>query len=72
MDFITQLPATKSGHDAIAVFVNRLTKMVHFALTYTDRSSRDIARLFNDTVFEHHGLPSELFSDRDPRFTYKL
>ena len=28
MDFITQLPKTKGGHDAIAVFVDRLTKMV--------------------------------------------
>jgi hypothetical protein len=31
MDFITQLPVTKKGYDAIAVFVDRLTKMVHFA-----------------------------------------
>jgi hypothetical protein len=31
MDFITQLPVTKRGHDAIVVFVDRLTKMVHFA-----------------------------------------
>jgi hypothetical protein len=69
MDFITQLPVTKTGYDAIAVFVDRLTKMVHFAPTYTDCSARDVARLFNDTVFKHHGLPSELISDRDPRFT---
>jgi hypothetical protein len=27
MDFITQLPVTKTGYDAIAVFVDRLTKM---------------------------------------------
>jgi hypothetical protein len=69
MDFITQLPVTKTGYDAIAVFVDRLTKMVHFAPTYTDCSARDVARLINDTVFKHHGLPSELISDRDPRFT---
>jgi hypothetical protein len=56
MDFITQLRVTKSGYDAIAVFVDRLTKMVHFAPTYTDCSARDVARLFNDTVFKHHGL----------------
>jgi hypothetical protein len=69
MDFITQLPVTKSGHDAIAVFVDRLTKMVHFAPMVTDCSARDVARLFNDTVFKHHGLPSKLILDRDPRFT---
>jgi hypothetical protein len=72
MDFITQLPVTKTCYDAIAVFVDRLTKMVHFAPTYTDCSARDVARLFNDTVFKHHGLPSELISDRDPRFTSKF
>jgi transposase InsO family protein len=71
MDFISQLSVTKSGYDAIAVFVDRLTKMVHFAPTYTDCSASDVARLFNDTVFKHHGLSLELISDRDPRFTSK-
>jgi transposase InsO family protein len=72
MDFITQLPVTKSGYDAIAVFVDRLTKMVHFAPTYTDCSTRDVTCLLNDIVFKHHGLPSELISDRDPHFTSKF
>jgi hypothetical protein len=72
MDFITQLPVTKSGYDAIAVFVDRLTKMVHFGPTYTDCLARDVARLFNNTVFEYHGLPSEFILDRDPRFTSKF
>jgi hypothetical protein len=31
MDFITQLPVTKTGYDAIAVSVDMLTKVVHFA-----------------------------------------
>jgi hypothetical protein len=45
MDFITQLPVTKKGYDAIAVFVDRLTKMVHLAPTYTDCLAIDVARL---------------------------
>jgi transposase InsO family protein len=72
MDFITQLPVTKSGYNAIAVLVDRLTEMVHFAPTFTDCSASDAARLFNDTVFKHHKLPLELISDRDPRFTSKF
>jgi transposase InsO family protein len=72
MDVITQLPVTKKGYDTIAVFVDRLTKMVHFAPTYTDCSAVDVARLFNDTVFKHHGLPSEIISDRDHQFTSKF
>lgn len=31
MDIITHLPCTARGHTAIVVFVDRLTKMVHFA-----------------------------------------
>jgi hypothetical protein len=72
MDFITQLPVTKSGHDAIFVFVDKLTEMLQFAPTVTTCSARDVARLFNNNVFKHHGLPSELISDRDPRFTFKF
>ena len=30
MDLITQLLKTKNGYDAIVVFVDRLSKMVHF------------------------------------------
>jgi hypothetical protein len=69
MDFITQLPVTKTGYDAIAVSVD---KMVHFAPTFTECSARVVARLFNDTVFKQHGLPSELILDRDPRCTSKF
>jgi hypothetical protein len=32
MDFITQLPQTKAGHDATSVFIDRLTKMVHIVI----------------------------------------
>ncbi|HEY9805774.1 MAG TPA: RNase H-like domain-containing protein, partial [Candidatus Obscuribacterales bacterium] len=35
MDLITQLPETSDKHDAIIVFVDRLTKMVHFVPTVT-------------------------------------
>jgi hypothetical protein len=72
MDFITQLSVTKAGHDAIVVFVDRLTKMVHFAPTTTSVSAEGVAHLFNHYVFKHHGMPSELILDSDPRFTSKF
>ncbi|GJP80461.1 hypothetical protein CLOP_g10671, partial [Closterium sp. NIES-67] len=39
LDFITDLPKTRDGHTAILVFVDRLTKMVHFVATTTDVSA---------------------------------
>jgi hypothetical protein len=69
MDFITQLPKTKAGFDAIVVFVDTFSKMVHFVPTKTTATAPDIARLFFDNVFHLHGLPKSLVSDRDPKFT---
>ena len=70
LDLITQLPPTQgAGYDAIVVFVDRLTKRVHLAPTYTSVSAEGMAELFYDTVFKHHGVPRVLISDRDPRFT---
>ena len=69
MDLITQLPATRSGYDAIAVFVDKLSKMVHLAPCQTACSAQDFAKLFRHHVQRLHGLPKKLVSDRDPRFT---
>jgi hypothetical protein len=68
MDLITQLPRSRSGHDAIVVFVDKLTKMVHLAPTRTDVTAPQLANIFWATVVRHHGLPSSIVSDRDPRF----
>ena len=68
MDFITQLPMTKNGNDAIFVVVDRLTKMAHFIPTKTTATAEDTARLFLDNVFRLHGLPEEIISDRDSKF----
>ncbi len=68
MDFITQLPCTKSEHDAIFVVVDRLSKLVHFIPTTTDVSAADVAALLVKHVAKLHGLPSSIVSDRDTRF----
>ncbi|GJP69044.1 hypothetical protein CLOP_g25671, partial [Closterium sp. NIES-67] len=72
LDFITDLPKTRDGHTAILVFVDRLTKMVHFVATTTYVSAEDTAKLFVAHVFRLHGLPRVLVSDRDPRFTSRF
>jgi len=69
MDFVTGLPRTERGWEAIVVFVDRLTKMIHVVPTTKDVTARATARIFFETVFRHHGMPTAIVSDRDPRFT---
>ena len=69
MDLITQLPLTGEGNDAIIVFVDRLSKMVHMAPTKTTIDAPGCAKLLMRTVVKYHGMPKAIVSDRDPRFT---
>ena len=69
LDLITQLPVTRSGHDAIIVMVDKFSKMVHYAATTTKCTTEQVARIFLDTVVRLHGIPKYIISDRDPRFT---
>jgi hypothetical protein len=69
MDLIIKLPVTARGHDSICVFVDRLTKMVHFVPCKEKLSAKGFAELYVDNVFRYHGLSQEFISDRDSRFT---
>jgi len=51
MDFITALPKTKKGRDAILVFVDRLSKQAHFIATNTTVTAPETAQLFIKNVF---------------------
>lgn len=68
MDLITSLPKSRSGFDAIVVFVDRLSKMIHAAATHTTCTASDLARIMLREVARHHGVPKSIVSDRDPRF----
>ena len=69
MDFITHLPKTKSGYTALYVVIDRLTKLTHIAPTTDTATAEDTAQLFLDLVYKHHGLPQNIVSDRDVKFT---
>lgn len=71
-DFITHLPTTRAGHDAITTYVDRFTKRVHFIPSSSAATAEDIARDFYDHIFKYHGLPDSIVSDRDPRFTSRF
>ena len=72
MDFITKLPKTPRGHDAIVVFVDKLSKQVHFAANRTTDTATDVARIFFDNIFRLHGMPTTIVSDRDSKFTSRF
>lgn len=69
LDLITSLPRTKAGNDCIVVFVDKCSKLSHYAATVTNISAPKLGKLFTDNVVRLHGLPSNIISDRDPRFT---
>ncbi|GJW19242.1 putative reverse transcriptase domain-containing protein [Tanacetum coccineum] len=72
MDFITKLPRSSSGHDAIWVIVDRLTKSAHFLAIREDYSMENLARLYIDEIVARHGVPTSIISNRDGRFTSRF
>jgi hypothetical protein len=68
MDFITGLP--KSGNKLfIMVIVDRLSKYAHFSYLQHPFKTSTVAQLFMDQVFNLHGMPHSIISNRDPTFT---
>jgi transposase InsO family protein len=52
--------------------VDRFSKMAHFISTKDSATAQEMGRLFFAHVFKHHGLPKDIVSDRDPKFTSKF
>ncbi|KAE8884953.1 hypothetical protein PF003_g30757 [Phytophthora fragariae] len=72
MDFVFGLPPDNKRRTGIVVFVGRFSKMVHLAAVPAEVTAKQTARLFVDMVFRHHGMPIDIVSDRDPRFTARF
>jgi len=69
MDFITDLPLSE-GCEQLWVVIDRFTKMAHFiALPTNGKTASDLARIFAREVWKYHGLPADIVSDQDSRFT---
>uniref|UniRef100_A0AAV1TYY7 Integrase catalytic domain-containing protein n=1 Tax=Peronospora matthiolae TaxID=2874970 RepID=A0AAV1TYY7_9STRA len=69
IDFIFGLPPDEQKRTGVLVFVDRFSKMVHFAPVSAHVTAETTAQIFIDLIFRHHGLPESIVSDRDPRFT---
>ncbi|GBG74600.1 hypothetical protein CBR_g19008 [Chara braunii] len=73
MDFIGSLrPPTPRGHDGILIVIDRFTKRARFVPCRYAISAREVADIVFDRVVCNHGLPLNIISDRDPRFTSRF
>ncbi|WP_369075043.1 integrase catalytic domain-containing protein [Klebsiella pneumoniae] len=72
MDFVTGLPRSRRGCDAIWVIVDRLTKSAHFVPMRTTDNVRTLCQIYIKEIVHLHGAPVSIVSDRDPRFISKF
>jgi len=71
MDFVEGLPKS-NNKDVILVVVDRFTKYAHFLPMSHPFTVQDVITLFLDNIFELHGIPTVIVSDRDRIFTSHL
>ena len=69
IDWITGLPLTKEGFNAIMSVTDNTTGRVRLLKTRETASSEESAQLYLDNIFTQHGLSRKIVSDRDPKFT---
>ena len=69
MDFVSGLPRSSRGHDAIWVIVDRLTMSAHFIHFRVGQSTEALEERYIQEVVRLHGVPESIVSDRDSRFT---
>ena len=69
MDFVTHLPRTLQGHDAVWVIVDRLTNSAHFLAVRMTFTLERFCRLYIREIVRLHGVPVTIVLNKDPRFT---
>ena len=69
MDFISGLPYTSSGYNAIWVIVDRLIKTSHFLPIKKTYSTERLARLYVNRIVCLHGVPVSIVSEKGATFT---
>lgn len=72
MDFVTGLPRTSAGYDAIWVIVDRLTKVAAFIPVKKTFSLERLAKLYVREIVANYGVLLSIVSDRDPRFVSRF
>jgi len=72
MDFITHLPKSTRGYDAIWVIMDRLTKCAHFLSINQKLSMDKLVELYVREAVRLHGVLASIVSDQDPRYTSRF
>uniref|UniRef100_A0A3B3HRH7 Integrase catalytic domain-containing protein n=1 Tax=Oryzias latipes TaxID=8090 RepID=A0A3B3HRH7_ORYLA len=67
IDFVTGLPLSQ-GNSIILTVVGRFSKFVHFHPLPQLPTAIETAEVLVNHVFRHHGIPSDIVSDRRPQF----
>lgn len=68
-DFLTEIPTTDTGFDAVLVIVDKLSKREIFQAVRKTDKAKDEAQIFQGRLFSIHDFPNKIISDRDPQFT---
>ena len=68
MDFVTALPRSPKGNNAVWVVVDRLTKSAHFIPFKMGQSTELLADKYMREIVQLHGVQASIVLDRDTRF----
>ena len=68
MDIIAHLPVTQRGCDAIAMFVDCMSKYIYFVPCNNMISAEEHAQFIIVTVVSQHGMPKWIISDHNGRY----
>jgi len=70
IDFITKLPASEDGYDAVATIIDPLTKRARWIpVRECKLTAEKFAKAFTSGYVRNRGIPISIVSDQDTRFT---
>jgi RNase H-like domain found in reverse transcriptase/Integrase zinc binding domain len=69
LDFVTSLPLSTDGKDALLTVTDKFTKAVRLIPCTKTTDAEETAKLYLQYCYPIFGLPVKLISDRDSRFT---
>ncbi|XP_078809690.1 uncharacterized protein LOC144994726 [Oryzias latipes] len=71
VDFVTGLPPSQ-GNSVIFTVIDRFSKFVHFIPLPQLPTATETAEILVQQVFRHHGIPTDIVSDRGPQFVSQV